>query len=76
MNNAKRGTLAMRNPLGTFAKDLKPVHTVRRRNLKASDWRNDTERGSMYNVLGVRSCREAEQWHDSVSPVNPLLTFG
>lgn len=47
--------------------DNQPVHTVRHRNLKASVWRNDTERGPMYNVLVVRSYREGEEWHDSHS---------
>jgi hypothetical protein len=47
--------------------DNQPVHTVRHRSLKASVWRNETERGPMYNVLVVRSYREGEEWHDSHS---------
>jgi hypothetical protein len=45
----------------------KPVHAVRHRNLKASIWVNQTEKGPMYNVTVTRSYREADGWHDSTS---------
>lgn len=44
-----------------------PVHTVRHRSLKASIWRNETDKGVMYNVMLVRSYRENDVWHDSHS---------
>ena len=45
----------------------KPVHAVRHRNLKASIWVNQTDKGPMYNVTVTRSYREADEWHDSTS---------
>jgi hypothetical protein len=45
----------------------KPVHVVRHRNLKASVWVNQTDKGPMYNVTVTRSYREADGWHDSNS---------
>jgi hypothetical protein len=45
-----------------------PVHTIRHRNLKASIWRNVTDKGNLYNVTIVRGYRdEQQQWHDSHS---------
>ena len=34
-----------------------PIHTLRHRNLKATIWRNETDKGPMFNVTLVRSCR-------------------
>jgi hypothetical protein len=45
----------------------KPVHAVRHRNLKASIWVNQTEKGPMYNVTVTRAYRENDRWHDSTS---------
>ena len=44
-----------------------PVHTVRHRSIKATIWRNETEKGYMYNVTVVRSFRDGEGWRDSHS---------
>ena len=44
-----------------------PVHTIRHRRLKATVWKNQTEKGVIYNVTIVRSYRVGEQWHDSQS---------
>jgi len=46
-----------------------PVHTVRHRNLKAAIWRNQTDKGLMFNVTITRSYRDREsgQWHDTHS---------
>ena len=44
-----------------------PVHTVRHRSLKASIWRNETEKGPMYKVSVVRSYREGNEWRDTHS---------
>jgi hypothetical protein len=43
------------------------VHTVRHRSIKASIWRNQTEKGPMYKVTITRSYREDDGWHDSTS---------
>jgi hypothetical protein len=44
-----------------------PVHTVRHRNIKASIWRNETEKGPMYKVSITRSYREGNEWRDTHS---------
>jgi hypothetical protein len=45
-----------------------PVHTLRHRNIKAAIWRNDTDKGPMYNVTIVRSFRDQSgEWKDSHS---------
>jgi hypothetical protein len=49
------------------ADDKMPVHTIRHRSLKASIWKNQTEKGPMYKVTVVRSYREGETWHDTHS---------
>jgi hypothetical protein len=46
----------------------RPVHTLRHRSIKAAVWRNQTEKGPMFNVTVVRSFRDdAGQWRDSHS---------
>ena len=46
----------------------RPVHTLRHRSIKAAVWRNDTEKGPMFNVTIVRSFRDdSGQWRDSHS---------
>jgi hypothetical protein len=45
----------------------RPAHTVRHRNIKATIWKNQTERGPMYNVTVTRSYRDGEQWRDTNS---------
>ena len=38
--------------------DNRPIHTVRHRSLKATIWRNQTEKGVLYNVIVTRSYRD------------------
>lgn len=45
----------------------RPIHTVRHRSIKATIWRNPTEKGPMYNVTVARSYRNGEEWRDSHS---------
>lgn len=46
----------------------RPIRTVRHRNIKATIWKNQTDKGPMYNVTVSRSYRDEEdQWHDSPS---------
>lgn len=55
-------------PLATAPSNSNPpVHTVRHRNIKATIWRNQTEKGPMYNVTVARSYKDGEEWHDSHS---------
>jgi hypothetical protein len=44
-----------------------PVHTARHRSIKATIWRNQTDKGPMYNVTITRAYRDGEEWHDSHS---------
>ena len=44
-----------------------PVHAVRHRNIKASIWRNETDKGPMYKVTVTRSYKENEEWRDTHS---------
>ncbi len=46
----------------------KPVHTLRHRRLKATIWRNETERGPIFNVTIIRSYKQKDgEWRDSHS---------
>ena len=45
----------------------RPVQTVRHRNIKATVWRNETDKGPMYNVTITRAYRNGDEWHDSHS---------
>jgi hypothetical protein len=49
------------------SESVQPVQTVRHRNIKASIWRNETEKGPMYKVTVTRSYREGEEWRDTYS---------
>ena len=46
----------------------RPVHEVRHRNIRATIWKNQTDKGAMYNVTVSRSYRTDDgKWHDSTS---------
>ncbi len=49
--------------------DNRPIHTVRHRSLKATIWRNETDKGFLYSVVVTRSYRDKESntWHDTHS---------
>jgi hypothetical protein len=51
------------------APENRPIHTVRHRSLKATIWRNGTEKGVMYNVVVTRAYRDkgSNQWRDTHS---------
>ena len=49
------------------SESIQPVHTARHRNIKASIWRNETEKGPMYKVTVTRSYREGDEWRDTSS---------
>jgi hypothetical protein len=56
------------SPAAPVANSNRPVHTIRHRRLKAVIWRNDTEKGPMFNVMIVRSYQDGEgKWHDTQS---------
>jgi hypothetical protein len=45
----------------------KPVHTIRNGTISASIWRQDTEKGPMFNVTFQRSYKPGEAWGSSTS---------
>ena len=45
----------------------KPVRTLRHGVISASIWRQDTEKGPMFNVTFQRSYKEGEEWKSSTS---------
>ena len=45
----------------------KPVHTIRNGTISASIWRQDTEKGPMFNVTFQRGYKEGEAWRNSTS---------
>ena len=45
----------------------RPAKEFRHRNLRATIWKNDTDKGVMYNVTLTRMYRDGEQWKDSQS---------
>jgi hypothetical protein len=47
----------------------RPVQTLRHRSIKATIWRNETDKGPMFNVTITRSWRDKEsgEWRDTHS---------
>jgi hypothetical protein len=42
-----------------------PVHTICYGRIKAAIWKNQTNKGDVYNVTVTRSFRDGDGWHDS-----------
>ena len=54
-----------------------PVHKIRHGLISASIWRQDTEKGPMFNVSFQRSYKEGDAWKTSTSfGRNDLLVLG
>ena len=51
----------------TAKQNNKPVHTIRNGSISAGIWRQDTEKGPMFNVTFQRSYKEGEEWKNSTS---------
>ena len=47
--------------------DNQPAHRIRYGSLSASIWRQETDKGAMFNVTFQRSYREGETWKTSAS---------
>ena len=45
----------------------KPAHEIRINGIRATIWKNDTEKGPRYNTTFERSYRDGEQWKTSDS---------
>src|ERR1019366_8245245 len=44
-----------------------PVHTIRVNGIRASIWKNETDKGPRYNTTFERSYRDGEEWKNSDS---------
>ena len=51
----------------TARSNNKPVHTLRHGAISASIWRQDTDKGPMFNVTFQRSYKEGDAWKNSTS---------
>lgn len=51
------------------ASDKRPLQTLRHRSIKATIWRNETEKGPMFNITISRSYRDktSGEWRDTHS---------
>ena len=45
----------------------KPAHEIRINGIRATIWKNDTEKGPRYNTTFERSYKDGEQWKTSDS---------
>jgi hypothetical protein len=55
------------SPKPPVAENNRPVHEIRHRNLRAAIWKNQTEKGVMYDVHVTRGFRDGDKWRDSHS---------
>jgi len=44
-----------------------PVHRIQLRAVSASIWRNETKKGSMFNVAFQRTYKDGDDWKNSTS---------
>jgi hypothetical protein len=55
----------------------KPAHEIRLNGIRATIWKNDTDKGPRYNTTFERYYRDGEQWKSSDSfGRDDLLTMG
>ena len=58
-------------------KQNKPAHEIRLGGIRASIWKNDTDKGPRYNTTFERNYRDGEEWKTSDSfGRDDLLTLG
>jgi hypothetical protein len=64
-----RGKTERQNMKNQIARNTtnKPVHTLRHGFISASVWRQDTDKGPMFNVTFQRSYKEGDDWKHSTS---------
>jgi len=56
------------------AQNNKPVHTISHGSISASVWRQDTDKGPMFNVTFQRSYKDGDAWkHSTTFGRNNLL---
>ncbi len=57
----------MKNQPRTTKSNAQPVHRIRHGAVSASIWRQDTQKGQMFNVTFQRTYRDGEDWKNSSS---------
>ena len=61
----------------TPTKQNKPAHEIRLNGIRATIWKNDTDKGPRFNTTFERSYRDGEEWKTSDSfGRDDLLTLG
>ena len=57
----------MKNQPRNAKSNVQPVHRIRHGAVSASIWRQDTEKGPMFNVTFQRTYRDGDDWKNSSS---------
>jgi len=57
----------MKNQTTKSAPHDKPIHKIRHGAVSASIWRQETDKGSLYNVTFQRMYKDGETWRNSTS---------
>jgi len=57
----------MKNEKPINTSNQQPVHKIRHGAVSASIWRQETEKGSLFNVTFQRSYKEKDVWKNSTS---------
>ena len=61
----------------TPTKQNKPAHEIRLNGIRATIWKNDTDKGPRFNTTFERNYRDGEEWKTSDSfGRDDLLTLG
>lgn len=67
----------MKNPTTPTKPKNQPVHHIRNGAVSASIWRQETDKGPMFNVTFQRSYKENDEWKTSTTfGRNNLLVLG
>ena len=57
----------MKNQTPVDTSKNKPAHQIRHGSVSASIWRQETEKGTLFNVTFQRAYKEGEDWKHSTS---------
>ena len=57
----------MRNKTSASTSNNKPVHRIRHGFVSASIWRQETDKGPLFNVTFQRSYKDGDTWKNSTS---------
>jgi hypothetical protein len=57
----------MKNQTTDNKSNVQPVHKIRHGSVSASIWRQETDKGPMFNVTFQRTYKDGEDWKNSTS---------